>query len=57
VEIRNSVVVFSSSKDALQTDSWPDFSWERESQQNVWIWSREMFEPTNFYLVSKETSL
>jgi hypothetical protein len=46
VEIRNRVVVFSSPKGALQTDSWQKFPWEIASEKKVWIWSREMLEPT-----------
>jgi hypothetical protein len=46
VHIRNRVLVFSCPKKALQVDSWENFPWENASQNNVWIWSREMLEPT-----------
>jgi hypothetical protein len=47
VEIRNRVVVFSSPKKAFrQADSWQSFPWENARKKNVWIWWREMLEPT-----------
>jgi hypothetical protein len=47
VEIRHRVVVLSNPMKALQqANSWRLFPWEKARKTNVWIWCREMLEPT-----------
>jgi hypothetical protein len=46
VEIRNRTGVFSSPRKMLQADGWKEFPWENAKEKDIWIWCREMLEPT-----------
>jgi hypothetical protein len=56
VKIRNRVLVFSNPKEKfVNADTWPDFPWDYAKHKNIWIWSREMLEPTISALVPWRT--
>ena len=52
VSVRKRVVVFSKSWKSFLKSSWKDFDFEAAKNENMWIWPREMVEPTISALVT-----
>ena len=53
VNVRNRVVVFSGGCDSfVKGTTWKEFDLEAAKHKNVWLWTKEMMEPTISALVS-----
>lgn len=55
IHIGHRIIVFSQKSDQMiKKPSWNDFPWQPASENNVWIWTREMLEPTISVLIPRK---